>query len=263
MEVIIAETPDDVGRIAAHIIAPIVTAKPTAVLGFATGSSPTGIYTELAAMVGIGHLDLAKTTGFALDEYVGIPSNHPASYRAVVQWEIAGPLGMQQGSITLPDGNRADYDDACREFENAIARAGGIDIQILGIGTNGHIGFNEPTSSLTSRTRIKTLTQQTRKDNARFFKSDEEVPTHCLTQGLGTILEAKRLVLVAQGTRKAQAVAAAIEGPVSSMWPATVLQLHPRATVVVDRDAASQLELTDYYRHAHWNKPTTAVPTSA
>lgn len=261
MEVIIAETPADVGRIAAHIIAPIISAKPAAVLGFATGSSPTGIYSELAAMVGIGDLDLSATTGFALDEYFGIPINHSASYAAVVQRDIARPLGMRHGSITVPDGSRADHHNACQDFEDAISRAGGIDIQILGIGTNGHIGFNEPTSSLASRTRIKTLTQQTRNDNARFFTTDDEVPTHCLTQGLGTILEAKRLLLVAQGAQKARAIAAAVEGPVSSMWPASVLQLHARATVIVDRDAAFQLELSDYYRHAFLNKPSPNVST--
>lgn len=258
MEVIIAQTPTEVGRIAARIIASIVSAKPTAVLGFATGSSPAGIYSELAAMRQHGAIDFSNARGFALDEYVGIPTSHPASYAAVVQRDIARPLGMRQGSITVPDGRRADHDKGCQDFEQAMSRAGGIDIQILGIGTNGHIGFNEPTSSLASRTRIKTLAPQTRTDNARFFASADEVPTHCITQGLGTILEAKRLLLVAQGDRKARAVAAAIEGPVSSMWPASVLQLHPCATVIVDQDAARQLELSDYYRHAFQNKPTTA-----
>ncbi|MET4097316.1 glucosamine-6-phosphate deaminase [Arthrobacter sp. UYCu712] len=261
MEVIIAETPTDVGRIAAQIIASIVSAKPAAVLGFATGSSPSGIYSDLADIRQSGDLDLSNARGFALDEYVGIPTSHPASYAAVVQRDIAAPLGMRQGNITVPDGRRADHDKGCRDFEEAMSLAGGIDIQILGIGTNGHIGFNEPTSSLASRTRIKTLTVQTRTDNARFFAGADEVPTHCITQGLGTILEAKRLLLVAQGGQKARAIAAAGEGPVSSMWPASVLQLHPCATVIVDEDAARHLELADYYRHAFQNKPTQAVST--
>lgn len=259
MEVIIAETPTDVGRIAARIIASTVSAKPAAVLGYATGSSPTGIYSALSEMARNGDLDLSQTTGFALDEYVGIPASHPASYAAVVRREIAGPLGMRPGSITVPDGRRADRERGCRDFENAISRAGGIDVQILGIGTNGHIGFNEPTSSLASRTRIKTLALQTRSDNARFFASADDVPTHCITQGLGTILEARRLLLVAQGERKSRAIAAAVEGPVSSMWPASVLQLHPCATVIVDEDAARHLTLSDYYRHAFQNKPSAAV----
>ncbi|MFT4468503.1 glucosamine-6-phosphate deaminase [Arthrobacter sulfonylureivorans] len=255
MEVIIVDAAADVGRMAARIIASTVSTKSAAVLGFATGSSPAGIYSELAAMVRDGALDLSSTTGFALDEYVGIPAGHPASYAAFVQRDIVGPLKMRTGSVRVPDGNSADHDRGCLEFENKISRAGGIDIQILGIGANGHIGFNEPTSSLKSRTRIKTLTQQTRTDNARFFNSQNEVPTHCITQGLGTILEAKHLLLVAQGEQKAQAIAAAVEGPVSSRCPASVLQFHNRATVIIDGAAAGLLELTDYYRHAFRSKP--------
>jgi glucosamine-6-phosphate deaminase len=257
MEVIIADSPAAVGQIAARIIASIVTAKPTAVLGFATGSSPTGIYAELVRMCKGGDLDLSRATGFALDEYVGIPADHPASYAAVVRREIVDPLGMMPSNVMVPDGRRVDHDQACEDFENAVSQAGGIDVQILGIGTNGHIGFNEPTSSFASRTRIKTLTRQTRADNARFFGTCDEVPTHCITQGLGTILEARKLLLVAQGEGKAHAIAAAIEGPVSSMCPASALQLHPGVTVVVDEDAARHLVLSDYYRYAFENKPST------
>lgn len=255
MEVIIAETPDAVGRIAARIIAETVRIKPDAVLGLATGSSPMVVYAELAKMRHAAEIDLAATRGFALDEYVGLAPGHPASYAVVVQREIAGPLGMMFENVTVPDGGRPDHEQACREFEAAVSDSGGIDVQLLGIGTNGHIGFNEPTSSLTSRTRIKTLTEQTRADNARFFNTTDEVPRHCITQGLGTIFDARRLLLVAQGEGKARALAAAIEGPLSSMCPASLLQLHPRATVVVDEEAASQLSLADYYRYAFSSKP--------
>ena len=155
----------------------------------------------------------------------------------------------------MPDGRADDIEAACAEYEAAIRDAGGIDLQILGIGANGHVGFNEPTSSFASRTRIKTLAPQTRADNARFFDDPDEVPTHCLTQGLGTIMAARELLLVAQGESKAAAIAGAVEGPVSSMCPGSILQFHQHATVIIDDAAAGELTLTDYYRHTYANKP--------
>jgi glucosamine-6-phosphate deaminase len=162
---------------------------------------------------------------------------------------------MDPGGVHVPDGRADDLDAAADAYEAAIAAVGGVDLQLLGIGANGHIGFNEPTSSFASRTRVKTLAPRTRTDNARFFGSPDEVPVHCLTQGLGTILEARELLLVAQGETKAAAVAAAVEGPLTSMCPGSVLQLHPRATVVVDAAAAGRLQLLDYYRWTWANKP--------
>jgi glucosamine-6-phosphate deaminase len=162
--------------------------------------------------------------------------------------------------VHVPDGGADDLEAAAEEYERALADAGGVDVQLLGIGGNGHIGFNEPTSSFGSRTRIKTLTARTRADNARFFASPDEVPLHCLTQGLGTILGARRLLLVAQGEGKAAAVAAAVEGPLTSMCPGSALQLHPRATVVVDEAAAARLTLIDHYRHVHAAKPAWQRP---
>src|SRR5262249_38303139 len=164
------------------------------------------------------------------------------------------PLGLNPDAVSVPDGLAASLPRACEEYELAIARAGGVDVQILGIGSDGHIGFNEPSSSLASRTRIKTLTEQTRRDNARFFESIADGPRHCVTQGLGTILDAKHLLLLASGLAKADAVAAAVEGPVSAMCPASVMQLHRHATVIVDEDAASRLTLTDYYRSTYDHK---------
>jgi glucosamine-6-phosphate deaminase len=255
VEVVVLDSPDDVAREAADRVAALVRRRPDAVLGLATGSSPLGAYAELARRVAAGELDLSSVRGFALDEYVRIPADHPQSYAAVLDREVTRPLGLEPCAVRVPDGCAADLAAAAEEYERAIAAAGGVDLQLLGIGANGHIGFNEPTSSFASRTRVKTLAPRTRADNARFFGSPDDVPVHCLTQGLGTILEARELLLVAQGRDKAAAVAAAVEGPVSSMCPGSALQLHPRATVVVDAAAAGRLQLVDYYRWTWENKP--------
>lgn len=254
MEVIILSDADEVARFAAAAVADVA-ARPLAVLGLATGSSPLGIYRELARAVVSGRLDFSTTRGFALDEYVGIPEDHPQSYAHVIRTEVVEPLGMDPAMVRVPDGRAADIEAACAGYETEIREAGGIDIQILGVGANGHIGFNEPTSSFASRTRIKTLAPRTREDNARFFDSVDDVPTHCLTQGLGTIMDARRALLVAQGAGKADAIAAVVEGPVSSVVPGSILQHHPRATVIVDEAAASGLRLADYYRWTYAHKP--------
>jgi glucosamine-6-phosphate deaminase len=255
VEVIILSSPLEVGRLSARKITQLIKAKPTAVIGLATGSSPLAIYAELAAAVRDGSLDASRVSGFALDEYVGIAEDHPESYASVLRREVTEPLGLDPSRVFVPDGRASDLEAACEAYEAAIRQAGGVDLQILGIGANGHIGFNEPTSSFGSRTRLKTLAPRTRADNARFFASPDEVPKHCLTQGLGTIMDARELLLVAQGSRKAAAVATAIEGPVSSMCPASILQFHPEATVIIDEDAAGRLTLTDYYRYTYENKP--------
>ena len=213
-----------------------------AVLGVATGSSPLGTYAALATRVREGSLELSGVTAFALDEYVGLDPAHPESYRCVIRRTVTEPLGL-------------DPARACAGYERLIREAGGVDLQLLGIGANGHIGFNEPTSSFASRTRIKTLAPRTRADNARFFGSAEQVPVHCVTQGLGTILDARRLLLVAQGEDKADAVAQMVEGPLASVCPASALQLHRDAVVVVDRAAASKLRLSDYYEYVQERLP--------
>ena len=255
MEIIILPDADEVGRVAAAAIAHRVRNTPDAVLGLATGSSPVGTYRQLANWVEQGSLDLRHASAFALDEYVGIAAEHPQSYASVIRREVALPLRLDHDRVHVPDGRASDIGAACAAYEDEIQRVGGIDLQILGIGANGHIGFNEPTSSLASRTRIKTLSPQTRADNARFFAGLDDVPTHCVTQGLGTIAEARQLVLVAQGAHKADAIAAAVEGPLSSMCPGSILQLHRHATVVIDEPAASKLRLFDYYRYTYANKP--------
>lgn len=249
MQVIICADADEVGRHAAARIAHICSgAGPEPVLGVATGSSPLNTYTELARWVDAGRLDLSRAHAFALDEYVGLAAGHPQSYGAVIDATVTKPLRLDPARVHVPPGDAEDIERACADYERAIAAVGGVDVQVLGVGTNGHIGFNEPTSSLGSRTRIKTLTQQTRSDNARFFDTLEQVPRYCLTQGLGTIRDARHLVLVAQGEHKASAVAALVEGPLTALVPGSLLQLHPNASVIVDEAAASQLTLAAYYR---------------
>jgi glucosamine-6-phosphate deaminase len=220
------------------------------VLGLATGSSPLGLYRELAHLVEAGEVDLTATTGFALDEYVGLPPGHPQSYRQVLLREVCALTGLPGERLHVPDAGATEPDAlerAAAAYEEEIRAAGGVDVQVLGIGANGHLGFNEPGSSLASRTRVKRLAERTRRDNARFFERPQDVPTHCVTQGLGTILEARRLVLVATGAAKAPAVAAALEGPLTASCPGSVLQWHPDAVAVVDEAAATGLRNRDYY----------------
>lgn len=247
MEVIICANEDQVGRIAASRISSALKKRPNPVMGLATGSSPLGTYAALKDRVDQGLLDLSSATFFALDEYLGLPPTHPNSYAETIRLTFTEPLGIDPARVRVPSGVADDIDAACEEYEQAIAAAGGIDVQILGIGSNGHIGFNEPGSSFNSRTRMKTLTARTRADNARFF-GHEFVPTHCITQGLGTIMDAGALVLTAMGDNKADAVAAAVEGPVTAMCPASILQFHRFATVIVDEQAGARLRGKDYYR---------------
>jgi glucosamine-6-phosphate deaminase len=256
VEVIIQSDGSALGGIAADAIQLLLQRKPDAVLGLATGSSPLAIYDELVRRYAAGAVSFSHARGFTLDEYVGLPADHPQRYRNVIDTVFVSRVDFAPGAVDGPDGLAADIPRACARYESAIRDAGGVDLQILGIGTDGHIAFNEPGSSLGSRTRIKTLTQQTRVDNARFFDGDlDSVPTHCVTQGLGTIMAAGHIVLVAVGSNKAQAVHQLVEGSVSAMWPATVLQHHPHVSVLLDDAAAQRLQLADYYRETYLSKP--------
>lgn len=248
MEIIICRDADQVGVEAARHVVEGIAGKEEPVLGWATGSSPLGLYAELARMVGDGELDLAKAKGFALDEYVGIAVDHPESYHDVIRRTVIEPLGMDPALVRVPDGLADDVDAAAAEYDEAITAAGGIDVQVLGIGSNGHIGFNEPLTSFGSLTHRVALTARTREDNARFFDSIDEVPTHAVSQGLATIMRSRRAVLVAMGEGKADAIAAMVEGPVSQVCPASILQFHPDAIVVVDEAAASKLQLREHFR---------------
>ncbi|MFI1092735.1 glucosamine-6-phosphate deaminase [Streptomyces sp. NPDC020917] len=256
MEVVIVPDATAGGELIAEAMAALLRRKPDALLGVATGSTPVPIYQALAAKVASGAVDASRARVCQLDEYVGLPGGHPESYRSVVLRQVVEPLGLSTDSFMGPDGTAEDLVGACQAYDRALAEAGGVDIQLLGIGTDGHIGFNEPCSSLASRTRIKTLTEQTRLDNARFFDGDiDQVPHHVITQGIGTILEARHLVLLATGEGKAEAVAQTVEGPVAAVVPASALQLHPHATVVVDEAAASKLKLAPYFRATYAAKP--------
>lgn len=256
MEVVILAEAAEIGGVAADAFAALLEGKPHAVLGLATGSSPLAIYDELAARYAAGRISFRRARGFTLDEYVGLPADHPERYRNVIDTVFVSRVDFAPGAVQGPDGLAEDIPAACAAYEDAIREAGGVDLQVVGIGTDGHIGFNEPGSSLASRTRIKTLTRQTRLDNARFFGGDlDAVPTHCLTQGLATIMAARHVILVALGRTKAEAVHQLVEGGVSAMWPATVLQHHPHVTVLLDNAAAQRLQLVDYYRETYRSKP--------
>ena len=255
MEVVIAP-PAELARLAADAVEVVLRSRAAPVLGVATGSSPLAVYDELARRHREQGLSFARAQAFMLDEYVGLAADHPERYRNVIEVELVSRVDLVPGAVHGPDGLADDLPAACTAYEAAIAEAGGVDLQLLGIGSDGHIAFNEPGSSLASRTRIKTLTRQTREDNARFFDGDlAAVPEHCLTQGLGTIMEARHVVLLATGRAKAEAVHHLAEGAVSAMWPATVLQHHPHVTVLVDDAAASRLQLAEHYRQTYAGKP--------
>lgn len=242
MELIVLDTAEQIAVRAADEIEALLRAKPQAVLGTATGSSPLPLYDELTARCAAGRLSFAGMTGFMLDEYVGLPAGHPERYATFMERHLRSRVDMAPGALHGPDALAEDLEAACRDYEAQMAAAGYCDLQILGIGSDGHIGFNEPGGALDSRTHVGTLAEQTRRDNARFFGGDvDAVPTHCLTQGLATIMEARELVLIATGEGKAEAIHQLIEGEVSQDWPATVMQRHPHALVLVDPAAASRL----------------------
>ncbi len=235
---------------AASVLIDELRARPASVLGLATGGTMEPLYERLRASHREG-LSFAQATTFNLDEYVGLGPDHPRSYHAYMREKLFDQVDIDPSRAHLPRGDTADPHAEAAAYEDAIGRAGGIDLQLLGLGANGHIGFNEPMSSLASPTRIKTLTRSTRDANRRFFEGAEPVPRFAITMGIGTILRARACVLLATGAGKAGAAARMIEGPVSAACPASALQMHPRATVMLDRAAAAELELRSYYEHVH------------
>ena len=255
MEVIIAPSAGEASAEAARIAAALIRAKPAAVLGLATGGTPLRFYAELAEMHLRDRLDFSQVTTFNLDEYVGLSPDHPQSYAYYMREHFFSRVNISPERIHIPDGRARDLPGHCEAYEAAIREAGGIDLQLLGIGSDGHIGFNEPSSSLGSRTRLKTLTERTIRDNAHYFPSKEEVPHHVVTMGVGTILDARRCLVLAFGEHKAEAVAAMVEGPVTADVPASALQFHPSCTLLIDENAAAKLRRTDYYRWVFANKP--------
>ncbi len=237
MEIIIQPTAAAATRIAARLLAKQLQEKPDLVLGLATGSTPLLLYRELVAL----KLDWRKVKTFNLDEYIGISPQHPQSYHSFMWENLFRHVNIAAKNVHIPDGMAKDIPASCELYEKRIREAGGIDLQVLGIGTDGHIGFNEPSSSLVSRTRIKTLTQQTVKDNAHYFGREDDVPRHVITMGIGTILEARENVMLAFGGKKAAVVAAAVEGPITAINPASALQMHAKTKVFLDAAAATKI----------------------
>lgn len=256
MEVIITPDSDAMSEKAADLVTELLNRKPNAVLGLATGSTPIGLYRQLAKRHRETQLDFSQVTTFNLDEYVGLPHDHSQSYFHFMQENLFQHINIPPRAIHVPSGTATNHEAYCQWYEDEIKKSGGIDLQVLGIGGDCHIAFNEPGSSLGSRTRLKTLMPQTIRDNARFFENEAEVPRYAITMGIGTILESRHCVMLANGENKAEPVAKAIEGPVTSKVTASALQLHPNVTVILDEAAASKLELADYFRWVYENKPS-------
>ncbi|MFZ1080740.1 MAG: glucosamine-6-phosphate deaminase [Candidatus Kryptoniota bacterium] len=252
MLVVVHEDYDAMSKKGAEIIASRIRQKQNLVLGLATGSTPLGLYKELIKLHKNDGLDFSKVVTFNLDEYIGVPPEHDQSYHFFMWENLFKHININASSVHVPQGMYGDLkissyetdpkiEQFCKWYEDEMKKVGGLDIQVLGIGGNGHIAFNEPGSSIGSRTRIKTLTEKTVKDNARFFKSVKDVPRYAITMGVGTIMEAKELLLLANGEGKADAVKAAIEGPITAMCPASALQLHRKAIILTDKKAATKL----------------------
>ncbi|HVA47366.1 MAG TPA: glucosamine-6-phosphate deaminase [Pirellulales bacterium] len=248
MRVIVEPDATSVSRTAARFVARLLRRRPNCVLGLATGSTPLGMYQELVRMHREEGLDFSRVATFNLDEYVGLAPTHPQSYRRFMQENLFDHVNIEPRNTHVPDGRALDFDAFCQQYERMIAEAGGIDLQVLGIGGDGHIAFNEPGSSLGSRTRLKTLTEETVRDNARFFGGSERVPRLAITMGVGTILESRQCLLLACGPHKARAIRETVEGPVTAQVTASALQLHRDVIAVLDQEAGRLLERRDYYR---------------
>jgi glucosamine-6-phosphate deaminase len=255
MEVIIQPDEQAAASLVARIIAADLRRKPQLVLGLATGRTMDLVYGHLARLHRDEALDFSQCHSFNLDEYVGLSSDDPNSYHYYMKEHFVRHLNIRPNHVHLPNGLADDLEAECRNYEALIQKTGGIDLQLLGIGRTGHIAFNEPLSSLQSRTRIKALSPATLEQNGKFFGGADKVPPRALTMGVGTILESRRSVLLALGKDKAEVVAKAIEGPITSMITATALQTHPRCAVVLDEAAASRLTQKEYYRWIFANEP--------
>ncbi|HIE28898.1 TPA: glucosamine-6-phosphate deaminase [Candidatus Poribacteria bacterium] len=254
MEVIIKTDKEELSKEAAQIVKAALQRKPNLVLGLATGSTPVGTYQELIRMHKEEGLDFSKVVTFNLDEYVGLPPSHEQSYNYFMYDNLFNHINVNPQNIHIPNGVVPDLDAHCEWYERQIQKAGGIDIQILGIGSDGHIAFNEPGASLASRTHVEGLAESTIKDNARFFEREEDVPRFAITMGVATILEARHCILLANGENKADAVAKCVEGPITSQITSSALQMHPKATIIIDEPAASKLERRKHYKWVYENK---------
>ena len=242
MKVIKVKNYDELSRTAATIIAGVILSRPDCILGLATGSSPVGTYDQLAAMYEEGILDFSHVKSVNLDEYVGLDGSNDQSYRYFMNKNLFSRVNIKIENTYVPDGTNLDAAACCEAYNTLLKNIGTVDLQLLGIGPNGHIGFNEPGTPFTEETHIVTLTEKTRQDNARFFEGDiNKVPTHAITMGIATIMKAKKILLVATGENKADAIKAMVEGEPTPEWPASVLQNHQDVVVIVDEAAASKL----------------------
>ena len=248
MQIAICKTKEEACRRAADVIADAIRANPRIVLGLATGSTPVAMYRELINDNKAGKVDFSTVRSFNLDEYQGLPPTHDQSYRYFMNANLFDHVNIDKANTRVPPGQAEDVPAACAAYEAEIKAAGGIDIQVLGIGSDGHIAFNEPGSSLVSRTRLVSLTEQTIRDNARFFASEADVPRYAVSMGVGTIMEARKIIMLCFGANQADAVKASVEGGISQFCPASILQMHPDAMVFLDEEAASKLALKDFYR---------------
>ncbi len=254
MEVIITSNYDKICEEAAHIIQQEWQKKNNLVLGLATGETPLGVYKKLTGMNQRNEIDFSSIAAFSLDEYLGLEEDHPQSFAYYMHENFFKHINIKTKNIFRLEGRPSDIEAHCQEYEEKIKSYGGIDVQILGIGRNGHIGFNEPGSSLSSRTRVKTLTEETIRDNARFFTDEREVPRFCLTMGIGTVMDSKMITLLASGKEKSEAIKNCVEGAVTASIPASVLQLHPCVKILVDEEAGSLLTQKRYYKWVFKNK---------
>ena len=245
MEILIRDTPEEGARIAYRLVRKIPSSRSNPVLGLATGGTPLRLYREMIRMYQAGELSFQDCTSFNLDEYVGLPPEDERSYHHYMRTHLFDQVDMDPEHVHLPNGCAGDLRQACRDYEQKIKESGGIDLQVLGIGANGHIGFNEPTGSLASRTWVKILSEQTMRDNAVYFDHPEDVPRHVVTMGIATVMETRHCLLLANGAKKAEAVRYMIEGPVSASCPASILQMHRRVTIVLDEEAAYLLTFKD------------------
>ena len=255
MEVIIQSNAQSAVNLVSRIVADALLAKPNLVLGLATGKTMEAVYKELVRIYQHGAIDFSQCHTFNLDEYVGLSPDDKHSYHFYMNNYLFGHINIKPGNTHLLDGTALHLQAECEQYEKTIKKVGGIDLQLLGIGNDGHIGFNEPLSALRSKTRSKALTPETLSQNAQLFEDKSAMPHRALTMGVGTILESKRCIMLATGKAKANIIAQAIEGPITSMISASALQLHPHCTVVVDENSGSRLQQTDYYRWIFNNEP--------
>lgn len=241
MNVVVTDNYDEMSKAAAAVIADQLKAKPESVLGLATGTTPIGLYAELVRACDAGEISFANAQSFNLDEYRGLPGTHDQSYRYFMQENLFDHVDIDVAKTHVPDGSMEDAEAACAAYEEAIAQAGGVDLQLLGLGHNGHIGFNEPCDSFPVNTHCVKLTESTIEANSRLFDSIDDVPREAYTMGIGTIMKARKILLVVSGAGKAEIVRDVVCGPVVPQVPASVLQLHPAVTVVVDKEAGALL----------------------